>query len=105
MNLGNMMKQAKEMQAKMAEADRNIESIQVEGVAAGGAVKVILNGKGVPQSFKIDASMAGEDMEILEDLLIAAYNDGKKKADDESAKEMSKATSGLRLPPGMNFPF
>lgn len=106
MNLGNMMKQAKEMQARMAEAEKNIEALEVEGVSGGGMVKVTLNGKGVPKNFKIDPSIVTpEDVEMLEDLLIAAYNEGKKKADDESQKEMKKVTGGLQLPPGMGLPF
>lgn len=106
MNFGNMMKQAKEMQAKMAEADRKIEALEVEGLSGGGAVRMVLNGKGVITKITIDPSVATpEEVEMLEDLLIAAYNDGKKKADDESQKEMAKVTGGLKLPPGMGLPF
>lgn len=106
MNFGNMMKQAKEMQAKMAEAEKKIEALEVEGISGGGMVKVILNGKGVPKSFKINPSVATpDDVEMLEDLLVAAYNEGKKKADEESQKEMARVTGGLGLPPGMGLPF
>ena len=106
MNIGNMMKQAKEMQARMAAAEKSIEALEVEGVSGGGMVKILLNGKGVPKSFKIDPSMVDpDDVEMLEDLLVAAYNDGKKKADDESQKEMKKVTGGLQLPSGMGLPF
>lgn len=101
-----MMKQAKEMQARMAEADKNIEAIEVEGTSGGGSVSVTLNGKGVPQRYKIDPSVVDpDDVEVLEDLLIAAYNEGKKKADEESAKEMKKATGGMSFPSGMGLPF
>ena len=106
MNLGNMMKQAKEMQARMAEAEKKIEALEVEGVSGGGMVKVFLSGKGVPKNFKIDPSVTTpEDVEMLEDLLVAAYNDGKKKADEESQKEMAKVTGNMKLPPGMGLPF
>jgi len=106
MNLGNMMKQAKQMQAKMAEADQKIESIEVEGTSGGGMVQVIMNGKGVIKNFKINPEVVDpEDIEVLEDLLVAAYNDGKKKADEENQKEMSKVTGGMGMPPGMNLPF
>lgn len=106
MNFGNMMKQAKEMQAKMAEAEKKLDSLEVEGTSGGGMVSVILNGKGILKKVKIDPSIAtSEDVEMLEDLLVAAYNEGKKRADEETQKEMSKATGGLRLPPGMGLPF
>lgn len=103
MNFGNMMKQAREMQAKMAETEKVIEAQEVEGVSGGGSVAIKMNGKGIVKKFKIDSSVVGdEDTEILEDLLIAAYNDGKKKADDIAQKEMKKVTGGLPFPPGMN---
>lgn len=97
------MKQAREMQTKMAETEKVIESQEIEGVSGGGSVTIKMNGKGVVKKFKIDPSVVDSaDVEILEDLLIAAYNDGKKKADDVSQKEMKKITGGLSFPPGMN---
>jgi nucleoid-associated protein EbfC len=106
MNFGNMMKQAREMQAKMAEAEKKIDALEVEGSSGGGMVRVTLNGKGVIKRVKIDPSVvAPDDVEMLEDLVVAAYNEGKKKADEESQKEMSKVTGGLKLPPGMGLPF
>lgn len=106
MNFGNMMKQAREMQAKMAEAEKKIDGLEVEGSSGGGMVRVTLNGKGVIKRVKIDPSVvAPDDVEMLEDLVVAAYNEGKKKADEESQKEMSKVTGGLKLPPGMGLPF
>ena len=106
MNFGNMMKQAKEMQARMAEAEKIIEALEIEGVSGGGSVQITLNGKGAPKRFKIDPSIVDpDDVEVLEDLLVAAYNDGKKKADAESQKEMKKVTGGMSFPSGMGLPF
>ena len=96
-----MIKQAQQMQAKMAELQEKIESLRVEGHAAGGMIKVTLNGKNELLSIKIDPTLlVPEEAEVLEDLIIAAFNEGKRKAEDLAAKESAKITSGLALPPG-----
>ena len=105
-NLGKMMKSAQDMQAKMAAMQKDFETIEVEGQAGGGMVTVMMNGKGEMRSVKIDPSLFnGEDAEVVEDLIVAACNDAKAKAEAYSQEEMSKITGGLNLPPGMKMPF
>lgn len=105
-NLGKMMKSAQEMQAKMAAMQKDFENIELEGQAGGGMVTVTMNLRGVLRNLKIDPTLVKpEEKEILEDLLVAAINDGKAKAEAEIAKRMSEMTGGLQLPPGMNLPF
>ncbi len=105
-NLGNLMKQAQQMQAKMADMQAKLGDIEVEGAAGGGMVKVTVTGKGEARRIKIDPSLVvPDDVEMLEDLIIAAFNDARTKADSMSQAEMSKLTAGLPLPPGMKLPF
>lgn len=103
-NILSMMKQAQELQSKMAELQAELESMEVEGTSGGGLVKVILTGKGVMARISIDASLIKPDeAEILEDLIIAAHNDAKQKAEKNMAEKMQALTSGLPLPPGMKL--
>ena len=105
-NLGNMMKHAQQMQAKMVEMQEKMAELEVEGAAGAGMVKVTLNGKGEMKGIKIDKSMMDpEETEVLEDLIIAAFNDGKIKSEAMMQEEMAKITGGLQLPPGMKLPF
>ena len=105
-NLGQMMKQAQEMQEKMAEMQESLVAIEIEGVAGAGLVTVVLNGKGEMQRLKIDQSLVKpEDAEILEDLIVAAHNDAKSKIEMRVQDETQKLMGGLPLPPGMKFPF
>ena len=105
-NLGQLMKQAQEMQEKMAEMQDSLVAIEVEGVAGAGLVTIVLNGKGAMQRLKIDPSLVKlEDAEILEDLIIAAHNDAKSKVEMRLQEETQKLMGGLPLPPGMKFPF
>ena len=105
-NLGNMMKQAQAMQAKMAEAQAKLEQMTVEGASGGGMVKVVLSGKGEMKGLTIDPNLIDpEDAEVLEDLIIAAHNDAKAKSEAMMADEMKAVTGGLQLPPGMKMPF
>ena len=105
-NLGQLMKQAQEMQEKMAEMQDSLVTIEVEGVAGAGLVTIVLNGKGAMQRLKIDPSLVKpEDAEILEDLIIAAHNDAKSKIEMRLQEETQKLMGGLPLPPGMKFPF
>lgn len=105
-NLGNMLKQAQEMQAKMAQLQAELEAREVTGAAGGGLVQVTLNGKGTMRRVKIEpgAIDAGQ-AEMLEDLIVAAHNDAKAKVEAEVAEQMGKLTGGLQLPPGMKLPF
>jgi len=105
-NLGKMMKTAQEMQTRMAAMQEELENIEIEGTAAGGMVCVRMNLKGALRGVKIDPSLVKpEETEMLEDLLVAAANDGKAKAEAEVAKRMSDMAGGLELPPGMTLPF
>ncbi len=104
--LGNMLKQAQELQAKMTEMQKQLEELEVEGISGGGMVRVMLSGKGDMKSVKIDPELAKpDDMEMLEDLIVAAHGDAKKRLEEKMAEEMSKLTGGLNLPPGMQMPF
>jgi DNA-binding YbaB/EbfC family protein len=103
-NLGQLMKQAQEMQTKMAEMQETLGDIEVSGSAGGGMVTVRLNGKSEMRGVKIDPSLA-DDVEVLEDLIVAAYNDAKVKVEARVQEEMSKLTGGLELPPGFKMPF
>ena len=105
-NMGQMMKQAQQMQAKMAELQEGLEALEISGAAGGGLVSVILNGKGEMRAIKIDPSLVNVDeVEVLEDLVTAAFNDAKAKVEAHMQEEMAKLTGGLNLPPGMNLPF
>ncbi len=105
-NLGQMMKQAQEMQAKMQAMQEKLAGIDVTGVAGAGMVSVTMNGKGEVRKIKIDPQLlSGEEAEVVEDLIVAAFGDAKSKAEALMAEEMSKVTGGLNLPPGMNLPF
>lgn len=92
------MKQAQEMQAKMMAAQERLADINVTGVSGGGMVKIVMNGRNEAQSITIDPSIVDKnDVEMLEDLILAAFNDAKSKAEEKSQEEMSKATSGIPL--------
>ena len=105
-NFGNMMKQAQQLQKKMAEAQEKLNEIEVEGTSGGGLVKITSSAKGNFKRISIDNSLIKEDeKEILEDLIIAAINDAKQKAETVSQEEMKSLTGGLPLPPGMKLPF
>ena len=105
-NIGNMMKQAQQLQKKMAEAQDKLNEIEVEGTSGGGMVKVLATAKGSFKRISIDDSLIKTDeKEILEDLLIAAINDAKQKGETAAQEEMKSLTGGLPLPPGMKLPF
>ena len=105
-NLGQMMKQAQAMQAKMAEMQEKLGELEVSGQAGAGMVTATLNGKSELRGLKIDPSLVDpSDVEVLEDLIVAAVNDAKAKVEVRVAEEMQKVTGGLSLPPGMKLPF
>ncbi|MFN4165375.1 MAG: YbaB/EbfC family nucleoid-associated protein [Ferrovibrio sp.] len=105
-NLGNMLKQAQQMQQRMQEMQAELEQREVQGSAGGGMVVVTLNGKSELRGVKIDPSLlVPAEVEVLEDLIKAAHADAKARADREMADEMQKLTAGLPLPPGMKLPF
>ena len=105
-DLGKIMQQAQQMQAKMQEAQEKIESIEAEGIAGAGMVKVRLKGKGEMVGVEIDPSLMGDEAEIVEDLIKAAHADAKKRLDEEMEKAMKEATSGFSgMMPGFKLPF
>ena len=105
-NIGNMMKQAQQIQKKMSEAQEKLKSIEVEGSSGGGMVKVISTAKGEIKKVSIDPSlMKDSEKEITEDLIVAAINDAKQKAESAAQEDMKNITGGLALPPGMKLPF
>lgn len=104
-NLGNMMKQAQQMQQRMAEMQQALEGIEVTGAAGGGMVQVTLNGKGAMRRVRIDPKLVDPaDVGMLEDLIVAAANDAKAKVEAHVQEEMQKLTGGLQLPPGFKLP-
>jgi hypothetical protein len=106
MNLGKMMKQAQELQSKMAEMQERLAEAEVEGSSGAGMVTAVLNGKNELKRLKIDPSLVDPaDVEVLEDLIVAAVNDARTRVEQHVKEEMSKVTGGLNLPPGMNLPF
>ena len=104
-NIGQMLKQAQQMQTRMAEMQKKLEAHEVDGESGGGMVRVTLTGKGEARRVKIDPSIVdAAEVEILEDLVVAAFNDAKGKLEAHLADEMAKVTGGLSLPPGMKLP-
>jgi DNA-binding YbaB/EbfC family protein len=105
-NMGNLLKQASQMQAKMTEMQARLEAATMEGQAGAGMVRVTLSGKGELKAVAIDPKLADPaEMEMLQDLLVAAHADAKRKLDAAMAEEMAAVTGGLQLPPGMKLPF
>jgi DNA-binding YbaB/EbfC family protein len=105
-NIGQLMKQAQEMQAKMAEMQAQLEALELTGASGGGMVQMTLNGKGDLKKIKIDKTLlAPEEVEVLEDLIVAAFSDARAKVSAHAEQEMQKLTGGLQLPGGMKLPF
>ena len=105
-NLGQMMKQAQEVQQKMANMQEELAAMEVVGKSGGGMCQVTLNGKGQAKKVLIDPALVKpEDAEVLEDLLVAAINDAKGKSEEIMREKMQDLTGGIPLPPGMQLPF
>jgi DNA-binding YbaB/EbfC family protein len=106
MDINQLMKQAQVMQKKMKDMQEQIAKKEFQGKSGGGLVIVTMTGNGEMQKISIDPSLLkSDDKEILEDLIIAAYNDAKAKADQESKNSMTGAFGNLAGLPGMNLPF
>ncbi len=103
--MGNLMKQAQEMQEKMQRIQEEVAKAEVLGEAGAGMVKVTMNGRHDVSNVDIDPSVMEEDKELLEDLLAAAVNDAVRKVEASSKAKMEEATEGLNLPPGFKMPF
>ncbi len=106
MDIMGLMKKAQEMQSRMQDMQAELEATEVEGLSGGGMVRVTMTAKGSLKGLAIDASlMKPEEKDILEDLVIAAHEDARKKSEALMADKMKAATAGLPLPPGMKLPF
>ncbi|PTW63062.1 hypothetical protein C8N35_1011112 [Breoghania corrubedonensis] len=106
MDFLKMMKQAKQIQEQMGSLQEEIGQIEVTGMSGGGLVTVVMSGKGEMKSLKIDPSLAREgEVEILEDLVLAAHNDAKAKAEAAMQEKTQDLMSGMGLPAGMKLPF
>lgn len=104
-NIGQLMKQAQQMQQKMAEMQQKMEQTEIIGSAGAGLVNVTINGKSEMRGLKIDPSLVDpQEIEVLEDLIVAAFNDAKAKLETQMSEEMSKITGGMGIP-GMKLPF
>jgi DNA-binding YbaB/EbfC family protein len=105
-NLSGLMKQASQMQAKMQEMQARLEAMEVEGTSGAGLVTVTLTGKGDMKRIKVDPKLADPgEMEMLEDLVVAAHTEARRRIEEIMAEEMAKVTGGMQLPGGMKLPF
>ena len=103
--IGNIMKQAQQLQANMQRAQLEIANMEVVGESGGGVVKVTMNGKHEAKRVAVDPSLVGDDKDMLEDLIAAAINDAVHKVEQATQSKMSSMMSGMQLPPGMKLPF
>ena len=105
-SIDDILKMAANVQEELTKAQANLETIEVEGASGGGLVKVRATAKGSIRSIDIDPSLiVPSEKQMLEDLIVAAFNDARAKADSASNSEMEKMTSGMPLPPGFKLPF
>lgn len=103
--MGDLMKQAQQMQERMKEAQEAVKNLEVRGESGAGLVHVTMSGNHDVTAVELDDSLMQEDKELLEDLLAAAVNDAVRKVEKESREKMSEFTGGLDLPPGFKMPF
>ena len=103
--IGNLMKQAQQMQADMQKAQQEIANLEVTGESGGGLVKVTMTGRHEARRVQIDDSLVGDDKDMLEDLIAAAINDAAHKVEAVTQERMSSLTAGMNLPAGMKLPF
>ncbi|TXI23063.1 MAG: YbaB/EbfC family nucleoid-associated protein [Nitrosomonas sp.] len=104
-NLGNIMKQAQQMQENMKAMQEQLASIEIEGQSGAGMVKVVMTCRHDVKRVSIDPSLLGDDKEMLEDLIAAAVNDAVRRVETTTQEKMSGLTGGLGLPPGFKLPF
>jgi hypothetical protein len=104
-NIGNIMKQAQQLQANMQRAQAEIATLEVTGESGGGMAKVTMTGKHEVKRVSIDPSLIGDDKDMLEDLIAAAINDAVQKVERMSQEKMQSLMGGMQLPPGMKMPF
>lgn len=104
-NMGNLMKQAQQMQANMQRAQAEIAMLEITGEAGGGMAKVVMTGKHEVRRVVLDKTLMTDDKEMLEDLIAAAINDAVQKVERASQEKMSSLMGGMNLPPGIKMPF
>ena len=103
--MGNLMRQAQKMQEDLQKAQEELANAEVTGESGGGLVKITMNGRHEVRRVEIDDSLVGDDKEMLEDLITAAFNDAVTKVEKTVQEKFSGLASGMSLPPGMNLPF
>lgn len=103
--IGQLMKQAQEMQTKMQQAQEELAAMEVEGEAGGGLVRITMTGKHEIRKIDIDETLLGDDQDMLEDVLVAAFNDTLRRVEAAVQDKYSGMTAGLGLPAGMKLPF
>ena len=103
--MGNLMKQAQQMQAKMAKAQEELANMEVTGESGAGMVKVTMTGSHSVRRVEIDDSLMEDDKEMLEDLISAAFNDAARRVEEQNKEKMGALTGGMQMPPGMKMPF
>ncbi len=103
--IGQLMKQAQQMQADMQKAQEEMANLTVTGESGAGMVKITMTCKHEVRALEIDATLVGDDKDMLEDLIIAAFNDAVRRVEQTVQEKFSGMTSGLNLPPGMKLPF
>jgi DNA-binding YbaB/EbfC family protein len=103
--MGDLMKQAQQMQENMQKAQQELANAELEGQAGAGMVKVVMSGRYDVKRVSVDDAVLGEDKEVLEDLLAAAVNDAVRKVEAHSQKAMAGFAAGMNLPPGFKMPF
>ena len=104
-NIGQLMRQAQQLQANMQKAQEQLAALEVTGESGGGMVKVVMNGRHEVRRVEIDPAAAGSDREMLEDLVAAACNDATRRVGEAVQQHMAGAMGGMQLPPGMKLPF
>ena len=103
--MGNLMKQAQQMQAKMQKAQEELANMEVVGEAGAGMVKVTMTGNHSVRRVQLDESLMEDDKDMIEDLLAAAVNDAVRRVEEQNKDKMGALTGGMQLPPGMKMPF
>jgi DNA-binding YbaB/EbfC family protein len=103
--LGNLMRQAQQMQENMQKAQAELSNLEVTGESGAGMVKVVLNGRHEAKKVTIEPKLVTEELEMLEDLVAAAINDASRKIEERSKEKYADLMSGMNLPPGMKLPF
>ncbi len=103
--LGNIMKQAQKMQAEMQKSQEELANMEITGESGGGLVKVVMTGRHDVRRVEIDATLMGDDKEMLEDLVAAAVNDAVRKVEKTSQEKLAGLAGGMGLPPGFKLPF